>query len=64
FVVYQQLYVERDGQQQQIWSHGKMHTEENSEYDGIFNKIICDLAAEPVRINFKNYDHVYTSCVW
>ncbi|HMW49138.1 MAG TPA: hypothetical protein PKC70_12635 [Cellvibrionaceae bacterium] len=64
FVVYQQLYVERDGQQQQIWSHGKMHTEENSEYDGSFNKIICELTAEPVRINLKNYDHVFTNCVW
>ena len=64
FVVYQQLYVERDGQQQQIWSHGKMNTEENSEYDGAFKKIICELTAEPVSIDLKNYDHVFTSCVW
>lgn len=63
FVVYQQLYVERDSQQQQIWSHGKMHTEENSEYDGNFNKIICELTAEPIRINLKNYDYVFTNCV-
>lgn len=64
FVVHQELYVERNGELQQIWAHGKLITSENSEYGGDFKKIICEITREPDNIKVGTVDYVYTSCVW
>lgn len=64
FVVYQQLYVERNGELQQIWSHGKMDKSENSEYGSSFKKIICELTSEPKRKEIGLLNVVYTNCEW
>lgn len=64
FVVHQQLFVERNGEQQQIWSHGKMEKSESSEYGGEFKKISCDLAVEPKRRELGLLNVVYTNCEW
>ncbi|MEY4588295.1 MAG: hypothetical protein RL497_371 [Pseudomonadota bacterium] len=64
FVVYQEIFVEWNGERQQIWSHGKMHKNENSEYDGNFKKITCELTAELERIDLNNLDYVFTNCKW
>ena len=64
FVVHQQLFVERNGEQQQIWSHGKMEKSENSEYGGEFKRMSCDLAVEPKRREVGLLNVIYTSCEW
>lgn len=64
FVVYQQLYVERNGELQQIWSHGKMDKSENSEYGDGFKKIVCELTSEPKRKEVGLLNVVYTNCEW
>ena len=64
FVVHQQLYVERNGELEQIWSHGKMDKSENSEYGDSFKKIICELTAEPKRKEIGLLNVVYTNCEW
>lgn len=64
FVVYQQIFVVRDGVEQQIWGHGKMETSVNSEYGGEFKEIVCELTREPDNIKVGIVDYVYTSCTW
>lgn len=64
FIVYQQLYVERNGVLEQIWSHGKMDKSENSEYGDDFRKITCELSAEPKRKEIGLLNVVYTNCEW
>lgn len=64
FVVHQQIFVVRDGVEQQIWGHGKMETSDNSEYGGEFKEIVCELTREPDNIKVGVVDYVYTSCTW
>ncbi|HMW47991.1 MAG TPA: hypothetical protein PKC70_06800 [Cellvibrionaceae bacterium] len=64
FVVHQQIFVVRDGVEQQIWSHGKMIKEENSEYGGEFKTISCELSQDLKRVKVGIVDFVFTNCVW
>ncbi|MEY4589395.1 MAG: hypothetical protein RL497_1471 [Pseudomonadota bacterium] len=64
FVVHQQIFVERNGVEEQIWSHGKMLRHENSEYGGEFKPVTCDLSNELQRIKVGLAYFVYTNCVW
>lgn len=64
FVVHQQLFVERNGEQQQIWSHGKMDKSDNSEYGGGFKDISCELIEEAKRKEVGLLNVVFTNCTW
>jgi len=64
FVVHQEIYVERNGKLQPIWSHGKMKKNENSEYGGEPKKMVCELTKELDNVKVGSVSFVYTSCVW
>jgi len=64
FVVHQEIYVERNGKLQPIWSHGKMKKNENSEYGGKPKKMVCELTKELDNVKVGSVSSVYTSCVW
>lgn len=64
FVVHQQIFVVRDGKEQQIWMHGKMKKNENSEYGGQFKNVYCELTKELERVKVGSVEYVFTNCVW
>ncbi|MEY4589394.1 MAG: hypothetical protein RL497_1470 [Pseudomonadota bacterium] len=64
FVSHQEMVVEFRGNVYPIWGHGKMEKAENSEYDGFFKKLKCNIDDELVRMRLNNRDLVLTNCVF
>lgn len=62
FVSHQEMVVEYEGKTYTIWGHGKMHVGENSEYDGRFRRVKCNINEDLNRVRLDNRDLVLTNC--
>ena len=64
FLVHQQIFVQYQNTETQIWGGAKGKTHEFSEFNGEPTDLICELTNKPKRVDIEEYGFITTRCVW
>lgn len=64
FLVHQQIFVQYQNTETQIWGGGKGATPEFSEFNGKPKDLVCELTNDPRRVDIEDHGFIGTSCSW